>query len=66
MIAGVHDLPLFIAAGLLLNVTPGADLALIGARSAAHRAFAAVRRPRSALAPGASCTWRRRRSACRR
>jgi len=29
----VHDLPLFIAAGLLLNITPGADMALIAARS---------------------------------
>jgi len=36
MWTAVHDLPLFIAAGLLLNITPGADLALIGARSAAH------------------------------
>ena len=34
MIPGVHDLPLAIAAGLLLNITPGADMALIGARSA--------------------------------
>lgn len=30
---GIHDLPLFIAAGLLLNITPGADMALIAARS---------------------------------
>jgi len=36
MLAGVHDLALFVAAGLLLNITPGADLALIGARSAAQ------------------------------
>ena len=52
MIAGVHDLPLFVAAGLLLNVTPGADLALIGARSAAHgfRSGAAA-----ALGVGAGC-----------
>ncbi|HET9205861.1 MAG TPA: LysE family translocator [Burkholderiaceae bacterium] len=52
MIAGVHDLPLFIAAGLLLNVTPGADLALIGARSAGHgfRSGAAA-----ALGVGAGC-----------
>jgi threonine/homoserine/homoserine lactone efflux protein len=52
MIAGVHDLPLFIAAGLLLNVTPGADLALIGARSAAQgfRSGAAA-----ALGVGAGC-----------
>ena len=32
---GVHDLGLFIAAGLLLNVTPGPDMAYIAARSAA-------------------------------
>lgn len=51
-IAGVNDLPLFIAAGLLLNVTPGADLALIGAHSAAHgfRNGAAA-----ALGVGAGC-----------
>jgi threonine/homoserine/homoserine lactone efflux protein len=52
MFAGVHDLPLFIAAGLLLNITPGADLALIGARSAAQgfRSGAAA-----ALGVGAGC-----------
>ena len=52
MLPGVHDLPLFVAAGLLLNVTPGADLALIGARSAAHgfRSGAAA-----ALGVGAGC-----------
>jgi threonine/homoserine/homoserine lactone efflux protein len=52
VIPGVHDLPLFIAAGLLLNITPGADLALIGARSAGHgfRSGAAA-----ALGVGAGC-----------
>jgi threonine/homoserine/homoserine lactone efflux protein len=52
VIAGVHDLPLFVAAGLLLNVTPGADLALIGARSAGQgfRSGAAA-----ALGVGAGC-----------
>jgi threonine/homoserine/homoserine lactone efflux protein len=52
MIPGVHDLALFIAAGLLLNITPGADLALIGARSAAQgfRSGAAA-----ALGVGAGC-----------
>src|ERR1700730_5508131 len=30
---GIHDLWLFLAAGLLLNVTPGPDMALIIARS---------------------------------
>jgi threonine/homoserine/homoserine lactone efflux protein len=32
---GVHDVALFIAAGLLLNLTPGPDMAYIAARSAA-------------------------------
>ncbi len=32
---GIHDLGLFIAAGLLLNVTPGPDMAYIAARGAA-------------------------------
>lgn len=52
MIAGVHDLPLFVAAGLLLNITPGVDLALIGARSAGQgfRCGAAA-----ALGVGAGC-----------
>ena len=52
MVPGVHDLPLFVVAGLLLNITPGADLALIGARSAAHgfRSGAAA-----ALGVGAGC-----------
>lgn len=31
---GIHDLGLFIPAGLLLNVTPGPDMAYIAARSA--------------------------------
>jgi len=52
VLAGVHDLPLFIAAGLLLNITPGADLALIGTRCAAQgfRSGAAA-----ALGVGAGC-----------
>ena len=33
--SGIHDLWLFVAAGLLLNVTPGPDMAYIAARSAA-------------------------------
>ena len=33
--SGIHDLALFIAAGLLLNVTPGPDMAYIAARSVA-------------------------------
>src|SRR4051812_20271980 len=32
--SGVHDIALFIVAGLLLNVTPGPDMAYIAARSA--------------------------------
>ena len=31
---GIHDLPLFVAAGLVLNVTPGPDMAYIAARGA--------------------------------
>jgi len=31
---GIHDLPLFVAAGLILNITPGPDMAYIAARSA--------------------------------
>jgi threonine/homoserine/homoserine lactone efflux protein len=31
---GIHDLPLFVAAGLILNVTPGPDMAYIAARGA--------------------------------
>ena len=30
---GIHDLSLFVVAGLLLNITPGPDMALIIARS---------------------------------
>ncbi|WP_395699344.1 LysE family translocator [Aquabacterium sp.] len=49
---GIHDLPLFIGAGLLLNITPGADIALIAARTAAlgFRGGAAA-----ALGVGAGC-----------
>ena len=35
MLTGIHDFGLFVAAGLLLNATPGPDLAYIGARAAA-------------------------------
>lgn len=52
LLDGIHDLPLFVAAGLLLNITPGADVALVAARSAAQgfRAGAAA-----ALGVGAGC-----------
>ena len=39
---GIHDFWLFLAAGLLLNVTPGPDLALIIARSAQHGTRAGI------------------------
>ena len=32
--SGIHDVALFVVAGLLLNVTPGPDMAYIAARSA--------------------------------
>ncbi len=33
---GIHDLPLFVASGLLLNITPGPDLLFITGRAAAQ------------------------------
>ena len=33
---GIHDLPLFVASGLLLNITPGPDSVLIMSRSASQ------------------------------
>lgn len=33
---GIHDLPLFIASGLLLNLVPGPDTLLVVSRSATH------------------------------
>src|SRR5262245_45450505 len=39
---GIHDFWLFLAAGLLLNVTPGPDMALIIARSAQHGTRAGI------------------------
>lgn len=49
---GIHDWPLFISAGLLLNLTPGADMALVARSSAGQgwRAGAAA-----ALGVGAGC-----------
>ena len=48
----IHDWPLFISAGLLLNLTPGADMALVARSSAGQgwRAGAAA-----ALGVGAGC-----------
>jgi threonine/homoserine/homoserine lactone efflux protein len=39
---GIHDFWLFLGAGLLLNVTPGPDMALIIARSAQHGTRAGI------------------------
>lgn len=39
---GIHDLPLFVLAGLLLNLTPGPDMAYIAGRSAAGGVRAGV------------------------
>jgi threonine/homoserine/homoserine lactone efflux protein len=39
---GTHELPLFIASGLLLNITPGADSLYIVTRSASHGVRAGV------------------------
>jgi len=49
---GTHDLVLFIAAGLLLNITPGADFLFILGRSATGGFGAGVR---AALGVGAGC-----------
>jgi threonine/homoserine/homoserine lactone efflux protein len=49
---GIHDLPLFIASGLLLNITPGADSLYIATRSATQGFKAGVM---AALGIGAGC-----------
>ena len=51
-IAGVENLGVFIAAGLLLNITPGADMLFIASRSAAQGSKAGVV---AALGIGAGC-----------
>jgi threonine/homoserine/homoserine lactone efflux protein len=49
---GIHDLPLFIAAGLLLNLTPGPDTALVVSHSLRHGARGGVL---AALGVGTGC-----------
>jgi len=41
-VTGIHDLALFVAAGVLLNLTPGPDMAYIAARGAAGGVRAGV------------------------
>jgi RhtB (resistance to homoserine/threonine) family protein len=49
---GIHDLPLFVLSGLLLNITPGADSLYIATRSATQGVKAGVA---AALGIGAGC-----------
>lgn len=51
---GIHDLPLFIAAGLLLNITPGADMLYIAGRAASGGRRAGLL---AALGIGAGCLF---------
>ena len=48
----IHDLPLFMAAGLLLNLTPGPDMLFVAGSSAAQGRRAGVM---AALGVGAGC-----------
>lgn len=48
----IHDLPLFVAAALLLNITPGPDMLYVAGTSAARGARAGVA---AALGIGAGC-----------
>jgi threonine/homoserine/homoserine lactone efflux protein len=50
--AGVHGLPLFIAAALLLNITPGPDMLFVAGSAAARGRRAGVQ---AALGIGAGC-----------
>ena len=50
--AAIHDLPLFVAAALLLNVTPGPDMLYVAGTAAARGARAGVA---AALGIGAGC-----------
>ena len=52
IVAGIHDWPLFIGAGLLLNLTPGVDMALV-LRCSAGQGFKAG--AAAALGVGAGC-----------
>ena len=49
---GTHDLPLFLASGILLNITPGADVLFIVGRSTTQGVAAGVV---AALGIGAGC-----------
>ncbi|MBX3618473.1 MAG: LysE family translocator [Rhizobacter sp.] len=51
---GVHDLPLFVAAGLLLNFTPGADMLYVGGHAATGGRRAGML---AALGIGAGCLF---------
>ena len=51
-LAAVHDLPLFLAAALLLNLTPGPDMLYVAGTSASRGARAGVA---AALGIGAGC-----------
>jgi threonine/homoserine/homoserine lactone efflux protein len=52
VLSGIHDWPLFIGAGLLLNLTPGVDMALV-LRCSAGQGFRAG--AAAALGVGAGC-----------
>ncbi len=51
---GIHDLPLFVAAGLLLNLTPGADLLYVAGHAATGGRRAGML---AALGIGAGCLF---------
>jgi len=51
---GIHDLPLFVAAGLLLNLTPGADLLYVAGNTATGGRRAGML---AALGIGAGCLF---------